>query len=253
MQEHLSQLEENLDNARDAIKVKEAMMDSANETISSLKAALSKVREEAAEAQQAARLAENELHIRQGHDLDRHKNLRMEIEAQETAMEEMERSLQAAVNRASEAEKRAAALEQDLKEKDAMLRYVDEEVQRVKDMFREKEQTLIVERDAAQAKGEAAQTDLASLRPRIAMLESQLASLPQELEAERAKAKLATDSEARAKEEAAAAGKRQRQVEGEMRALLTSLERQKAASAAKVKQLASVIQDLQGPFMSPAF
>jgi hypothetical protein len=67
-------------------------------------------------------------------------------------------------------------------DKDAMLRYVDEEVQRVKDMFREKEQKLLAERDAAQAKAEAAETDLATLRPRITALESQLGSLPQELE-----------------------------------------------------------------------
>lgn len=72
-------------------------------------------------------------------------------------------------------------------------------------------------------------------------------------QAERAKAKAALEAERRAQDEATIASKRQRQVEAEMRALLTSLERQKAASAAKVKQLASAIQDLQGPYLSPGF
>lgn len=67
-------------------------------------------------------------------------------------------------------------------EKDAMLRYVDDEVQRVKDMFRDKEQKLTAERQAAETKGEAAEAEVALLRPRVVLLESQLASLPQELE-----------------------------------------------------------------------
>lgn len=50
-------------------QVKEAMLDSANDSISSLKASLSKAREE-------ARIAENELCLREGHDADRTKNLR---------------------------------------------------------------------------------------------------------------------------------------------------------------------------------
>lgn len=40
------------------------------------------------------------------------------------------------------------------------------------------------------------------------------------------------------------------QVEEELRELLAAMDAQKAASAAKMKQLASVLQDLQVPFMS---
>jgi len=37
------------------------------------------------------------------------------------------------------------------------------------------------------------------------------------------------------------------QVEDEMRELLSVMEQQKAASAAKVKQLATILQDMQAP------
>lgn len=50
--------------------------------------------------------------------------------------------------------------------------------------------------------------------------------------------------------EAAAVAARGRvaEVEAEMRALLSALQRHKGASAAKMRQLAAVLQDLQVPF-----
>ena len=50
--------------------------------------------------------------------------------------------------------------------------------------------------------------------------------------------------------EAAAAAARERvlAVEAEMRSLLAALQRHKGASAAKMRQLAAVLQDLQVPF-----
>jgi hypothetical protein len=40
------------------------------------------------------------------------------------------------------------------------------------------------------------------------------------------------------------------QVEAEMRELLSAMERQKAASATKMKQLAAVLQDMQTPLLA---
>ena len=60
----------------------------------------------------------------------------------------------------------------------------------------------------------------------------------------RAAAELAALHEAAAAE----AQGRVAEVEAEMRALLTALQRHKGASAAKMRQLAVVLQDLQVPF-----
>ena len=68
------------------------------------------------------------------------------------------------------------------------------------------------------------------------------------LQEERSKTQAA--AELTALHEAAAAEARERValVEAEMRALLTALQRHKGASAAKMRQLAAVLQDLQVPF-----
>ena len=50
--------------------------------------------------------------------------------------------------------------------------------------------------------------------------------------------------------EVARANRRAAEVEGEMRALLTAMERQKRASAAKVQELACVVRDLQTPLLT---
>ena len=64
------------------------------------------------------------------------------------------------------------------------------------------------------------------------------------------KVKACAAAELAALHEAAAAEAKGRvaEVEAEMRALLTALQRHKGASAAKMRQLAVVLQDLQVPF-----
>lgn len=70
------------------------------------------------------------------------------------------------------------------------------------------------------------------------------------MQAAQAEASTARTLAAQREEEAAQAAKRVADVESEMRRLLTGMERQKKASAVKVQQLASVVSDLQRPFLS---
>lgn len=65
-----------------------------------------------------------------------------------------------------------------------------------------------------------------------------------------AKARTAEDAAAQKGKEAARAHRRVAEVEAEMRSLLAAMERQKRASAAKMQELASVVHDLQMPFLS---
>ncbi len=73
---------------------------------------------------------------------------------------------------------------------------------------------------------------------------------PPDLQAAQAQARAAEDSAAQHREEAAQATKRVAEVEKEMRTLLNAMERQKKASALKMQQLATVVHDLQRPFLS---
>ena len=63
---------------------------------------------------------------------------RAEIEAQEQVIEQLDRKLAESERRQKEAERRASAAEQAATEKENMINYVGEEVERVKGMFEQK-------------------------------------------------------------------------------------------------------------------
>lgn len=64
------------------------------------------------------------------------------------------------------------------------------------------------------------------------------------MQAAQAETRACKDAVGTAEAEAAAAARRVAEVEEEMRMLLVALDRQKAVSASKMKQLASILQDL---------
>ena len=70
------------------------------------------------------------------------------------------------------------------------------------------------------------------------------------VQAAEATARSTEEAAAQKAKEAARAHRRVAEVEAEMRSLLTALERQKRVSAAKMQELASVVHDLQMPFLS---
>lgn len=64
------------------------------------------------------------------------------------------------------------------------------------------------------------------------------------------KSRNSEEAAAQKAKEAARAHRRVAEVEAEMRSLLMAMERQKRVSAAKMQELASVVHDLQTPFLS---
>ena len=70
------------------------------------------------------------------------------------------------------------------------------------------------------------------------------------IQAAEAKARVAEDTAAQKAKDVARAHRRVAEVEAEMRSLLTAMDRQKRVSAAKMQELASVVHDLQTPFLT---
>ncbi|KAL3146280.1 hypothetical protein ABBQ32_002981 [Trebouxia sp. C0010 RCD-2024] len=243
----LDDLMHELEESRDAVKVKEAMVDDAQASIAALKTQLSAAQAEAAESAQALRHAEEDLSEHEAEEQRQHQSLRLEIEAQERALEQLEKSAQEATRRAHDAEQKARSAQETLKEKDQMLKYVEEEVDRVKGLFEQKEARLTSERDSAKAAAQQLAREQEGLIQKLHKLEHELQHLPGALEAEKAKSQAVEQACHQAQEDAKRCVKRLNQVEDEMRELLSVMEQQKASSAAKVKQLATILQDMQAP------
>ncbi|KAK9835685.1 hypothetical protein WJX74_005864 [Apatococcus lobatus] len=231
-----------LSDARDAIKVKEAMVDSANASIVALKRDL-------AEAQNQAAEAEGQLADRDQEEADRLRKLRADLDARESDAKEAREAAAVAEVKLQEVGCQAKATAASLKEKDQMLKWVEEEVDRVKGMFEEKEKRLTADAQAAQRDAEAAKVSQKSSAAAQHEAENQLRTIAEQLQKEREGVKSVKAQLVGSQAEAARACGRVVQVEHEMRKLLSAMERQKSASAAKMKQLAIVLSELQIPLL----
>jgi hypothetical protein len=132
--------------------------------------------------------------------------------------------------------------EASLQERDEMVKYVEQEVDRVKGLFSQKERRLTVERDAgleaaAVARRELDRTleELAGVRQVATAAEGRQAS------AEAGAAAAVREAE-RLAAVAEGAVRRASSVEGEMRLLLAAFQEEKAASSAKAAQLQAVLK-----------
>jgi leucine-rich repeat/coiled-coil domain-containing protein 1 len=130
-------------------------------------------------------------------------------------------------------------------------RFVEQEVERVKVLFDQKEGRLRSERDAAQRQLQHLQAAQEDWEAQGAELKAQLAAAKEQLEHQRQTAaqavKRAAAAEAAAtgaEADASAQAARVAEVEKEMGQLLAVVEAQKAASAVKMRQLASLLQDM---------
>ncbi|GFR43792.1 hypothetical protein Agub_g4909 [Astrephomene gubernaculifera] len=254
-------LRQEVSTQQDIVKVKVKMLDSANETIASLKAERDDLQVEAEEARRAAEEAEMALsrEQEQREEEDGEKvQLRQEAQASEAAAAAARTALAEAQARLKEVEGRLRTATEEVVEKDRVIKYVEEEVDRVKGLFEKREQRLRDERDAARADAEMAAAARDTAEARLAESGARLERLARELEHARgqledAAAQLEEQQRAavQAEEQAAARGvevqrltARVAEVEGEMRQLLEAVERQKVSSAHKMRQLASLLQEL---------
>ncbi|GIL71039.1 hypothetical protein Vretimale_4109 [Volvox reticuliferus] len=250
---------------QDNVKIKVAMLDSANDTIASLKAEIVDLQVEADEARRAAEEAEAALareqqqHDHEDEESDGEKTqLRQEAQAAESAAAAARVELTEAQSRVKELEGQLRTKMDQISEKDRMLTYVQEEVDRVQVLFEKRAQMLRDERDAARSDATTVATARAVAESRLAEAGSRIDHLMAELDHARAQLEdaalqleeqrraVASANEAAAARgaEAARLGARVAEVEHEMRQLLEAVERQKASSAHKMRQLASLLQDL---------
>jgi chromosome segregation ATPase len=186
------------------------------------------------------------------------RDMRAELGEVDQTVQKLMEELQAVTARVSSSEAEATAARAEVAEKNDMLTYVSEEVDRLKEMFATKETAMVVERDEARAKAAAAETramaaEAAAAAAAAAQQAAEDAAVEQKTAASRAaREATAARSQAEAAQRecevlTAAAAARVAEVEGEMRELLVTLEQQKHQSALKVKQLGALVQELMLP------
>ncbi|KXZ43849.1 hypothetical protein GPECTOR_79g128 [Gonium pectorale] len=243
---------------QDVVKIKVAMLDSANDTIASLKAEIADLQAEVDEARRAAEEAEAALarEQQQADEEDAEKtHLRQQLAASEAAAAAARSALVEAQARLKEAEGRLRTAGEAVAEKDRMIKYVEEEVDRVKELFEKREQRLRDERDAARVDAEAAREAAASqvadanarldrLSHELERARGQLEDAALQLEEQRRVAMQANGAAAERAAESQRLSGRVAELEAEMRGLLEAVERHKATSAHKMRQLASLLQEL---------
>ena len=111
-------------------------------------------------------------------------------------------------------------------------------------LYEKREGRVREERDAAQAAAEAAQKACTSVEVHLAEAVARGDTLAAELNKERHAAAAALEASVRLQAEVDQLSGKLVEVEGEMRALLEAVERQKLASVSKMRQLASFLTDL---------
>jgi len=186
------------------------------------------------------------------------RDMRAELGEVDQTVQKLMEELQAVTAKVSGAEAEATAARVEVAEKNDMLTYVSEEVDRLKEMFATKETALAKERDDARAKAALAETRAVSAVAAAAAAAAAREAAEDAMVEQKASAARAAREATAARSQAevargeceaanAAAAARVAEVEGEMRELLLTLEQQKHQSALKVKQLGALVQDLMLP------
>lgn len=237
---------------RDALKVKDAMLDSCNDSISELKAEVEDAAAHAAEARAAAEAAQGEARSQESEHAKRLRSFREEIESQEQAIEKLEKAASEAAGSAERAQKRVAELQAALREKDEVLKYVEAEVDRAKQLFDEKHSSLAAQLSDATNRQQQAEAEASQLRARAAEAEGKIGQLTTQLELAQQQAATGVAAATQHRRQAAAAARRVAEVESELREVLSAVEVQRHAAAHKMARLAAAVGDLQLPLQLPA-
>eukprot|EP00898_Chlorokybus_atmophyticus_P008940 jgi/Chlat1/9047/Chrsp94S08316 len=220
--------------AEEALKRMEADCESLRHQLREFNDAL-QAREAAHATNRAASEAEAEWRARLHDEVEQGRAMRSELEAQDAAVARLEEELGEERAARSDAVKTVAELKAKLKEKDDMLSYVSEEVDRVKGMFEQREKALTNDRDEALKSKKAIEEELSANTRLIASKDEAIAALQQQLEVSRTQlASVSEECKAQV-----------RAVEDEMRELLAAMEKQKQSSAAKIQQLSVMFEELR--------
>ena len=222
-----------LERSGDENRVKDAQIDDNLDTIEKLKQAMKNDAGLLEEVQESHGKIVRALE-------DENDMLREQIADQEAVVDRLQEQTTADARKAEAVEEQLAQASEAVHEKEGMILYVKEEVERVQGLFKQKEDALrkevflaTSERDKALAEAKA----LSAAPARVKELEG-------ELEREKLAAAQLEERLAEKDSELLRASNRTLEVEGEMRLILATMNHQKKHSAHKVKQLEKVLHEL---------
>ncbi|GAQ78115.1 hypothetical protein KFL_000080190 [Klebsormidium nitens] len=239
-------LRQRLELAEDKVKIKDKMLDSQNASLAGSKGEIARLKTAVRETEDAAARAAAEWKERLRDEIEQGRALRAELEAQDATLAELEDKLEAERGAGKKAAAEAKELRAKLDEKDGVLRFVEQEVDRVKGLFESKKRALVGERDKASDRARVAE---GALREALEAAEKEKGALRMELDELRSESvalrKASAASDATLAQVRSHCQQRVSEVEEEMRGLLRVMERQKAKSAVKVQQLSTFVEELQ--------
>ncbi|GMH35963.1 hypothetical protein BSKO_03831 [Bryopsis sp. KO-2023] len=237
-----------LEDAQHGVQVKTTMLDSANETISELKAELREVHEEMEEIRQVCEEKENAVGRREEEAATQLDRLRAEIQSQEKAVEGLETNLSETKEGMSKWEDRARKAEKELSENSGLIAYAEEEINRCKEMYEERQTALVEERDSFQHQALAAEASNEKTLAKLNKARDEIRELDAQAKADRARAQSATESATDLQYENAKLSSKVQEVENEMRALLVGINKEKQKSASAIEQMARLLHDMKDPY-----
>ncbi|MCO5547049.1 hypothetical protein L7F22_000490 [Adiantum nelumboides] len=133
----------------DALRVKNKMLDSQNDSIKELKSIVANSKKQLVDRTAALEGLEAKLLRQLQEEADQVHALQTEVTEQEVVISELEEELQGHKQAKVAAETSKIVLEQRLAEKDDMLRYIEGEIERVQGLYEERERALTLEKDKA--------------------------------------------------------------------------------------------------------
>ncbi|BBN15600.1 hypothetical protein MPTK1_6g20910 [Marchantia polymorpha subsp. ruderalis] len=138
-----------LELAEDAVKIKNVMLESQNESIRDLKQQLLEAREAFNRVLKTSETLESECFKRLQDEAEKGEDLRRELSRQALVVDNLEEKLRVERLTKVAAERTAKFLQLKVEEKEELLRYVEDEISQVKNLYDNKVREIAVERDQA--------------------------------------------------------------------------------------------------------
>ncbi|BBN15598.1 leucine-rich repeat and coiled-coil domain-containing protein 1 [Marchantia polymorpha subsp. ruderalis] len=243
-----------LELAEDAVKIKNVMLESQNESIRDLKQQLLEAREAFNRVLKTSETLESECFKRLQDEAEKGEDLRRELSRQALVVDNLEEKLRVERLTKVAAERTAKFLQLKVEEKEELLRYVEDEISQVKNLYDNKVREIAVERDQAME-------ELKNTRKEIEQTKEELleeAKRRQDLsvEAEKSRELLEARNSLQNQVEALKAkvsekdfqlsetARRVLELENELDCQSLAMEKQRAVASSKVEQLRRVLEDI---------
>ncbi|KAL2620408.1 hypothetical protein R1flu_000613 [Riccia fluitans] len=241
-----------LEVSEDTVKIKNKMLDSQNETIKGLKEELSESKEASNRVLRNLETLEADWVKRLHNETEKSEDLRRQLKSRDLAVDELEEKLK--VERAAKlaAERTSKLLQRKVEEKEEMLRYVEDEISEVKNLYDSKLRTFAAERDEALEELEKTRKEMDETKK--ALLQEAKAGRDLAVEAEKNRdlreAKTLLQKQIQVLETTISekdfklkeAGRRVLELESQLDFQTLAMEKQKAVASSKVRALVSLFE-----------